>query len=251
MRTCSRCGRPLAPDAVRFCTSCGQPIEPNGRVDQVEPVERIEPGGPAQEPPPAAADRRSRYDWRVFAAIAAVIAVAAVTAILLTRGTGPSTVAAGSPAASSAPAPTGTTPSPAATDSPAAVGPSLTPSVGATDTSMSPQATASPTVSPSAAVTAPPDVVTAYYNALNKQDYRTAWNLGGDNLDSDYATFKAGFAQTASDHLTVTGSSGDSVSVQLAAHQSDGTILDFAGTYTVVNGKITQGSLHSTGTGVP
>jgi hypothetical protein len=93
------------------------------------------------------------------------------------------------------------------------------------------------------------EVVNAYYAAINAGDYRSAWNLGGDNLDSSYGAFVNGFAGTASDMLTVTGSQGDTVSVRLDAIQSDGSDQVYTGTYTVSAGHITGAQLAASGGG--
>ena len=46
----------------------------------------------------------------------------------------------------------------------------------------------------SAAATSPAEVVQEYFAAINAGDYRRAWHLGGDNLNSTYGSFAAGFA---------------------------------------------------------
>jgi hypothetical protein len=92
-------------------------------------------------------------------------------------------------------------------------------------------------------------VVNAYYGAINAGDYRTAWNLGGDNLDSTYSAFVDGFAGTTSDTLTVTGTQGATVSVRLDAIQSDGSDQTYTGTYTVADGHITGAQLAAAGGG--
>src|SRR5699024_6529543 len=57
-----------------------------------------------------------------------------------------------------------------------------------------PSASESPdeTVDPS-----PREVVNDYYAAINRGDYRTAWQLGGKNLDSTYEHYANGFDTTA------------------------------------------------------
>jgi len=86
---------------------------------------------------------------------------------------------------------------------------------------------------------APVDVVRAYFDAINAGDYRRAWDLGGKNLGGSYESFAAGFADTVSDTVTVTSTSGAEVSVTLDADQSDGSIRHYVGTYTVREGVIT------------
>ncbi|MFC1429224.1 hypothetical protein ACEZDB_00925 [Streptacidiphilus sp. N1-3] len=94
-------------------------------------------------------------------------------------------------------------------------------------------------------------VVDAYYAAINAGDFRTAWNLGGENLDSSYDHFVNGFSGTVADTVNVTGSQGNTVSVRLDAVQSDGSDRTFAGSYTVRGGRITAASIAATGGGQP
>jgi hypothetical protein len=86
-------------------------------------------------------------------------------------------------------------------------------------------------------------VVTAYFAALNAHDYQQAWALGGDNLAPSYAQFVAGYADTVEDSVTVLSTSGDSVAVNLATVQSDGTTQQYSGTYTVSGSTITGASI--------
>lgn len=94
-------------------------------------------------------------------------------------------------------------------------------------------------------------MVTAFYAAINAQDYATAWKLGGDNLGSTYSAFAAGFAGTAHDTLIVTGVRGNTVDVHLEALQSDGSMKVYDGSYQVGNGQIVEGRLAQTGTVAP
>jgi hypothetical protein len=91
--------------------------------------------------------------------------------------------------------------------------------------------------------TDPAAVVEQYYDAINQQDYQTAWNLGGDNINSDYTSFVNGFQDTASVNLTISGVNGDTVYVSLQSQQTDGTTTYYSGTYTVDDGTIQSGSL--------
>ena len=94
----------------------------------------------------------------------------------------------------------------------------------------------------------PDTVVTDYYTAINNHDYRTAYRLNEQeqSLES-FATFKQGFAGTQHDDLTITGVIGDTVSFDLTADQTDGSVKTYQGTYTVQNGKITGSSVTQTG----
>lgn len=98
---------------------------------------------------------------------------------------------------------------------------------------VSPRQAASSTSSTTAS-----SVVRAYVDAINAQDYRRAWNLGGKHLSSSYASFADGFAGTAEDVLHILRTQGDVVSVRLEATQTDGSRRVFEGTYTVRDGTI-------------
>jgi len=88
-------------------------------------------------------------------------------------------------------------------------------------------------------VTSPDSVVTAYYNAVNNHDYAAAYRLNKPARDSEsYPAFKRGFTGTQHDHITITGVSGDVVSFDLTADQTDGTVKTYTGTYTVRDGEI-------------
>jgi hypothetical protein len=103
----------------------------------------------------------------------------------------------------------------------------------------------SPTSSP-AAPTTPQGVVTAYYDAINNRDYATAYGLNSQAQHSEsYASFKQGYSDTEHDSLTITGVSGDTVSIALVAQHTDGSLLHFSGTYTVQNGKIVGSNIQS------
>ena len=111
-------------------------------------------------------------------------------------------------------------------------------------------ATGSPsaaTGSPSAtAPTGPAAVVQDYFAAITDHDYAQAWNLGGKNFGGSYSNFVAGLDTTAQDTLTIVSVSGDQVTAQLAADQTDGTVKDFSGVYTVSNGTIVQAQVQQT-----
>ncbi|GAA2575078.1 MULTISPECIES: hypothetical protein [Streptomyces] len=96
---------------------------------------------------------------------------------------------------------------------------------------------------PATGADGPEATVTAYFEAINDQDYATAWELGGKNLDPDYDHFVAGFATTQRDEITVTGTSGDDVSITIVAWQTDGTQTTYEGTYTVGDGVITSADM--------
>ena len=97
-----------------------------------------------------------------------------------------------------------------------------------------------PPVSVAPAETAEGRTVIAYYDALNRRDFATAWTLGGKRLAGDgrYDKYVSGFATTSWDTLTVTDVRGSTVSVALSALQTDGSVRTFTGTYTVLGGEI-------------
>jgi hypothetical protein len=88
-------------------------------------------------------------------------------------------------------------------------------------------------------------VVQDYYAAINAHGYQSAWSLGGKNLAGSYDSFVRGFANTASDSVTVTSVSGDTVMIQLDSTQTDGTHGYFTGTYTVQNGEIVSADVRA------
>jgi hypothetical protein len=88
--------------------------------------------------------------------------------------------------------------------------------------------------------TAAARTVVAYYDAINRRDFTTAWSLGGSRIagGGGYAKYADGFATTAWDTLTVTDVRGNTVHVVLSAVQTDGSTRTFSGTYTVSGGVI-------------
>ncbi len=156
-------------------------------------------------------------------AIGSLIVLAlAAAAVLVLRGHGLL-------GAQATPSPTGTTP---VTVSPSSPPPSQS-------------GTASPSPSRhSAAPASASSVVLGYFNAINSQQYRTAWNLVPyQHSSTTFATFKQGYAQTQHDTVTIVGVSGGVVTIRLAAHQTDGTVKFYHGTYTVRGGVIIGSSI--------
>jgi hypothetical protein len=74
-------------------------------------------------------------------------------------------------------------------------------------------------------------VVREYFAAINAQDYRRAWDLGGKNLSSSYSAFVDGFATTAHDTVHILNADSDTVSIRLEATQTDGSLRIIEGTY--------------------
>ncbi|HZD67041.1 MAG TPA: hypothetical protein VE152_13175, partial [Acidimicrobiales bacterium] len=107
-------------------------------------------------------------------------------------------------------------------------------------------ATTTPPPTP-ATTTDPASVVRAYVAAINARDYQSAWALGGKNLiGGSYASFVAGFADTASDTLTVLGTRGQTVDIDLVATHTDGTVTTYTGSYTVAGGELVSAHVHQT-----
>ena len=123
-----------------------------------------------------------------------------------------------------------------------------TPSAPSTITSGT-SGSASPSVSPTQASSGPlgpAATVQAYFTAINNHDYTRAWNLGGRNTASSFSQFESGFTGTARDNVTIVSVSGEVVNVKLVATQTDGTVKDYAGTYTVNDGVITHSNISQT-----
>jgi hypothetical protein len=93
----------------------------------------------------------------------------------------------------------------------------------------------------SAAVT-----VRAYFAAINAKDYRTAWNLGGNNFDSSYEHFVAAFSDTEQDAVTILNVAGPVVTIKLAAVHTNGDVTTYEGTYTVRHGKVVDANIRET-----
>jgi serine/threonine protein kinase len=115
---------------------------------------------------------------------------------------------------------------------------------------VSPPATpASGVTTPASAVLGPAATVRAYYAAINDHDYPRAWQLigGTKTQTTDYNTFVKGFNGTQSDDVTIVSVAGNVVTVKLAATQTDGTVKNYQGTYTVTSGVITQSHIQPVG----
>jgi hypothetical protein len=115
--------------------------------------------------------------------------------------------------------------------------------------SSSPRTSGSSSASSSPATPAGPGaVVTQFYAAINNQDYRAAYRLDYQVRSREsFTDFKNGFAGTQHDNLTITGVTGDVVSFNLTADQTDGSVKTYQGTYTVQNGQIVDSNVTQTG----
>jgi len=95
---------------------------------------------------------------------------------------------------------------------------------------------------PAAGHLSPAKVVREYFYDINQQYYHAAWQLSGQR--ESLATFEAGFAGTRHDYVKILGTTGDVVTAQLRAVQTDGSVKIYKGTYTVINGVITNPNVH-------
>ena len=111
--------------------------------------------------------------------------------------------------------------------------------------SHSPRAgSSSPTSSSSPALATPAGVVRAYYAAINHHQYHTAYKLSAEPSKQPFGQFKQGYESTTRHvTLTITGVSGNVVSVQLVATQLDGSVKKYSGTYTVSGGKLISSNI--------
>jgi hypothetical protein len=123
-------------------------------------------------------------------------------------------------------------------------GPAAGPSAPSVPASSAPTAPAGSSASPATPSPPPPGAsaatVRAYYAAINNHRYARAWRLGGRNIGETYRAFVTGFSTTAHDTVTIQSVSGDVVTAQLVAQQTDGTVKTYQGSYTVEGGVITR-----------
>ena len=107
-----------------------------------------------------------------------------------------------------------------------------------------PSVSASTRTSPSRAVAGPAGVVRQFYRDINDHNYAAAYRLEPAVYSyKTFAEFKAGYSDTTHDTVTITGVSGDVVSVYLSADHTDGSVHTFSGTYTVRGGKIVAANI--------
>lgn len=94
----------------------------------------------------------------------------------------------------------------------------------------------------------PADVVKEFYGYLNIGDYADAWALGGRNVaGTDYATWRAGLANTVGVHGSAADAGGGIVNVTFQAKQADGSVKTYSGTYRVSRGVIVAADITETG----
>jgi hypothetical protein len=189
-----------------------------GRPEQLGTTDRPRRGFPAP--------------WRLAAVPLAVLALVAVGALIGWQTGWPPAVF-GTKLVSSAGSPRPSAASPSL-QSPTTAAPSPT-SPGSTATS--PGSVASPAVAGPRGAAA---TVKAYFAAINRRAYAAAWRLGGKNTGQSYRAFVNGLSGTADDTVSIISVNGRTVTAQLTAQQSDGTIKTFQGTYTVTRGVIAR-----------
>ena len=106
--------------------------------------------------------------------------------------------------------------------------------------------------SPPVYVTVPPHAlgpaatVRAFYEAINARNYPRAWELDSfDHSSETYQQFVRGYVRTTKkDVLTILSTNGSTVAIRLTAYQAKGTVHHFQGTYTVINGTITDAQIY-------
>ena len=105
-------------------------------------------------------------------------------------------------------------------------------------------ATTTITVPPKVSAPDARTVVQEFYDDINSHNYPAAWRLtarpGGA---AGYVKFRDGYIATAQDTLTIQSVIGNVVTFTLAAQQTDGTVRNFKGTYTVTNGIISASNV--------
>jgi len=93
----------------------------------------------------------------------------------------------------------------------------------------------------------PATVVRAYFDAINRHDYQTAWDLGGRTFAKTYASFAAGFDDTVSVTVTIEAIHGNDVIVAIIALHTDGSTPRFAGIYTARDGVLVSANVTRVG----
>jgi Protein kinase domain len=99
--------------------------------------------------------------------------------------------------------------------------------------------TVAPPSTGTAAALGPEGTVRAYFAAINHKRYRLAWRLNTVvHNNQDFQQFVSGLSGTVRDTIQIQSTTGNVVTAQLLAHQTDGRVKTFQGTYTVTNGVI-------------
>jgi hypothetical protein len=114
-----------------------------------------------------------------------------------------------------------------------------------TPTAAPTQAAPAPTQASSPGLSDPVAIVTQFYADITAHDYAAAWVLGGANIaGTSYSNWVNGYATTAAIAVTAAEDSGsDQVTATISATQTDGSVRNYTGTYTVQNGVIVSAQI--------
>lgn len=93
----------------------------------------------------------------------------------------------------------------------------------------------------------PATVVEDFYDAVDSEDWQSAWSLGGSNLGLSYDAFVAQYDGASYEDDDVEDTDDTTATAQLTVTGSDGTESDYSGTYTVIGGVITSADVSPTG----
>lgn len=107
------------------------------------------------------------------------------------------------------------------------------------------QSAPAPTQASGPGLSDPVAVVTQFYADITARNYGAAWALGGDNIaGTSYANWVAGYGTTAAIAVTAAEDFGsDQATVSISATQTDGSVRNYSGTYTVQNGIIVSAQI--------
>jgi len=107
------------------------------------------------------------------------------------------------------------------------------------------QSAPAPTQASGPGLSDPVAVVTQFYADITARNYGAAWALGGDNIaGTSYANWVAGYGTTAAIAVTAADDFGsDQATVSISATQTDGSVRNYSGTYTVQNGVIVSAQI--------
>ena len=107
------------------------------------------------------------------------------------------------------------------------------------------QSAPAPTQASGPGLSDPVAVVTQFYADITARTYGAAWALGGDNIaGTSYANWVAGYGTTAAIAVTAAEDFGsDQATVSISATQTDGSVRNYSGTYTVQNGVIVSAQI--------
>lgn len=103
-----------------------------------------------------------------------------------------------------------------------------------------PPAQSEPTQASGPGLSDPVAVVTQFYADITARNYGAAWALGGDNIaGTSYVNWVAGYGTIAAIAVTAAEDFGsDQATVSISATQTDGSVRNYSGTYTVQKGVI-------------